>query len=143
MTGDSIQRRPIAGLGYGTDSYEATMEREFPALVQELRGTSHAHNVVLEIAAESGIPAAASLLVLLAILTAGLLSAYRVAPARLPLTNALAICLILLVAITVYGMANYPLRRALGHFTVLLVGIMVGLAEYAQNRYGRRNITAN
>jgi O-antigen ligase len=137
ITVDSIRRRPITGFGYGTGSFEVTMRREFPEVVGNLGGSSHAHNVLLEVAAESGLPAAVTLMAIWLLIAFGCAIIWRQLPPRSTEAQALAIGLVVLTAMFVYGMSNYPLRRGLGVHTVFLVGLVVALADWAQARLRR------
>jgi O-antigen ligase len=141
ITLDSIRRRPVTGFGYGTGSFEATMRREFPQVVNNLGGSSHAHNVVLEVTAESGLPAAVSLTLLTMILAVSVAAIWRQLPPRSRLSQTLAIGLVLLAAIMVYGISNYPLRRGLGAYTVFLLGLLVALADHGQALVNRGLLT--
>ncbi len=109
-----IGERPVLGFGYGFETFERVMGEREPALLKEMQGLSHAHNMWLEVAVESGIPAAAVLAAFALLRCAGLGFAWFRIRKSGGAGNALAVWLALEVAILVYGMSNYPLRRSLG-----------------------------
>lgn len=131
MALDSIERRPWTGFGFGTGSFVETMRDEFPQQMAVLGGSSHAHNVILEVAAQSGIPAALLLMGISFVVALGIFGAWYNLPPNHPLRRPLALAIVLGTAIFVYGLSNYPLRRSLGLYTVFLLALAIALAETA------------
>lgn len=111
-----IRERPWLGFGYGFENFEATAKLEHPELPGYFNDAPHAHNLWLETAAESGLPAAA-LLGIFTVLRLGMLAGAWVRAVRLgrPLAWLLALWLALEITIQIYGLTNYALRRNLGY----------------------------
>jgi O-antigen ligase len=117
-TGGMILRRPVFGFGYGYENFEGTARAEYPDLLKKLEGMSHAHNQWLEIAAESGIPAALAFLAFTLARMGALAGAWHRARRRSdPMEQVLLLWLALEIAVQAYGMGNYGLRRNIGFFT--------------------------
>jgi MFS-type transporter involved in bile tolerance (Atg22 family) len=75
------------------------------------------------------------------ILAVSVAAIWRQLPPRSRLSQTLAIGLVLLAAIMVYGISNYPLRRGLGAYTVFLLGLLVALADHGQALVNRGLLT--
>lgn len=134
-TSDMIAERPWFGFGHGTDNFETNLAQRHPTEIPHLTGSSHAHNMWLETAAEAGVPAALAFLAFTLLRIAFLLQAWSTARRT---GSVLALPLLLWIGleivIQIYGLSNYPLRRNLGLFTYAIWGIGVALALVARTQ---------
>lgn len=127
-----IAAEPWLGHGYGFEDFETTLRADRPGEAAAYGGSSHAHEVWLQAAAESGIPAAMALaaftILRMALVVAAWLHARRHRPqAALPLLLLFG----LEIAVQAYGLTNHPLRRNIGLFTYGLWAVSAGAALVA------------
>lgn len=121
---EMIRLHPWLGVGYGFESFDLYTRAHYPDVLQSMRGLSHAHNIWLETAAESGIAAALVLLAFTALRIGALFAAMRrMRLIRHPLAVPILVWLGLEAAIQVFGLSNYPLRRNLGMMTYMVWGV--------------------
>lgn len=139
-TAEMIAERPMLGFGYGFENFEQRLKEKYPAQAAALDGSSHAHNLWLEIAAESGLPAAAAFLLFTLLRFNVLVQGWRTARRTgHPLALALLVWMGLEIAIQIYALTNHPLRRNIGYFTWAQWAVGTALAGRAlQGREGKR-----
>jgi O-antigen ligase len=115
--------RPFLGNGYGTNSFQKLYEKKYlKRYIKRFDDSElkpHAHNNYLEIASEIGFPGLAFFLGLNAFIALGL---WR---RRLETAECSRPALLgLLVAINIYGLANYSLRFSIGALIWVLLALM-------------------
>jgi len=117
-----VHAHPWFGIGYHYKTYEQVVPQfrptpqEFPMAPELFEVQSHAHNNLLQVAAETGLPWMLGFVAMQTILFVWLIAATRRAHAwhhelRWAMSAALAVFLMM----HLYGMTNYSLRYTLGH----------------------------
>jgi len=120
---DIIRKHPVLGLGAGWSLFEEYVKSHYPLVEPEME-TSNAHNNFLEVAAESGIPAAALLLALTAALVVQISRAWQVTQRQTKRRFVVAGFFALLIGITVYGLGSYSLRYTVGMLVWICFALM-------------------
>lgn len=131
---EMIRLHPWLGVGYGFESFDLYTRAHYPDVLESMRGLSHAHNIWLETAAETGIPAALVLLGFTTLRVSALFVAMRrMRLLRHPLAGPMLVWLGLEAAIQVFGLSNYPLRRNLGMMTYMVWGVSAAFVMAAHH----------
>lgn len=132
---EMIRARPVLGFGYGYENFESTARLEHPENPAFFQNVSHAHNIWLETAAETGVPGALLLLAFTVMRLAGLVRAWWAsARGARPWAWLLLLWFCLELVIQFYGLTNYPLRRNLGLLTYLVWGGSAVLIAWTEPR---------
>ncbi|WP_432546901.1 O-antigen ligase family protein [Kineococcus sp. SYSU DK004] len=128
-----VEERPVTGYGPGTFPYAS----EGATAIGTAGQAEHAHNALLTVAAEAGLPGALALVVWTLAVAAAVLSGLhreKTAPtgAEPLLTGALlAGCGAALFVVVVHGFVDYPLRNPLNFLLLwLLAGVVLGLRAH-------------
>jgi O-antigen ligase len=123
---EMILDRPVFGIGYGTKVFEAHYEKNYMVRFEDVEKKPHAHNNLLEIALESGIPAMGVFFWMNLVVWVGLWRARR---ERRELWIPALIGMF--AAVHVYGIANYNLRQGNGFIFWLFFAVMLYLGTRA------------
>ena len=128
---DIIRQHPVLGLGAGWSVFEEYVKSHY-SLVEPDMETSNAHNNFLEIAAESGIPAAALFLAFMGALVVQISRAWRVTRRQTKRRFVVAGFFALLIGTTVYGMSSFSLRYRIGMLLWICFALMTVLPAIAR-----------
>ena len=128
---DIARQHPVLGLGAGWERYEEYVKKTYPLPVPNME-TSNAHNNFLEIAAESGIPAALVFLAFTATLVVQISRAWRVTERQTKRRFVVAGFFALFITITVYGLGSYSLRERVGMLVWICFALMTLLPIIAR-----------
>jgi len=128
---DIIRKYPVLGLGAGWELFEDYVKSHYP-LVEPDMATSNAHNNFLEIAAESGIPAAVVFLAFTVALFAQIVRAWRTTGRQTKRRFVTAGFFALLISTTVYGLSSYSLRYTMGMLVWICFALMTLLPTIAR-----------
>jgi len=126
-----IAKHPVLGLGASWELFEEYVRSHYKPVVPNM-ATSNAHNNFLEIAAESGIPAAALFLAFTVALFAQISRAWRATQRETKRRFVVAGFFALLIAITVYGLGSYSLRYTVGMLVWICFALMTLLPTIAR-----------
>jgi O-antigen ligase len=134
-----IEKRPLLGFGYGYENFENVFLRDFPIDAQQLMGISHAHNLWLEMMAETGILGLASWVIFACCRIAAIRVSIREKwkqDGSMIASNAV---LAIEVAIYAFGISNYEFRRNMG---LLSYGILASGLAIAVRKTWPRTVAA-
>jgi len=114
-----IADRPVFGIGAGWRNFRNVYRTEHRERLSDPERKPHAHNNLIELGAELGLPGLALFMALQALVLAHLVRATREDPDRT------ATWLGLFVAVHVYGLTNYALRLGNGALVWLVLAAML------------------
>jgi O-antigen ligase len=129
-TADVIKHYPVLGLGAGWEVYENYVKTHYD--VKPGIETPQAHNNFLEVAAESGLGAAALFAAFTAALVVQISRAWRGTQRQTKRRFVVAGFFALLIAITVHGMSSYSLRYTIGMLVWICFALLTLLPMIAR-----------